>query len=42
MTLAVEYRYFTTLDPTFKDTAGTSFNSEFTSHNLSLGVRYRF
>ncbi|HWG80203.1 MAG TPA: outer membrane beta-barrel protein [Stellaceae bacterium] len=42
LTLAVEYRYFTTLDPTFKDAAGQSFNSEFTSHNLSLGVRYRF
>ncbi|HKW54804.1 MAG TPA: outer membrane beta-barrel protein, partial [Stellaceae bacterium] len=42
LTLAVEYRYFTTLDPTFKDAAGTSFNSEFTSHNLSLGIRYRF
>ena len=42
LTLAVEYRYFTTLDPTFKDAAGNSFNSEFTSHNLALGVRYRF
>jgi OmpA-OmpF porin, OOP family len=42
LTVAVEYRYFTTLDPTFKDAAGNSFNSEFTSHNLSLGVRYRF
>jgi OmpA-OmpF porin, OOP family len=42
LTLAVEYRYFTTLDPTFKDAAGNSFNSEFTSHNVSLGVRYRF
>lgn len=42
LTLALDYRYFTTLDPTFKDAAGTSFNSEFTSHNLSLGIRYRF
>jgi OmpA-OmpF porin, OOP family len=42
LTLALDYRYFTTLDPTFKDAAGSSFNSEFTSHNLSLGVRYRF
>jgi outer membrane autotransporter protein len=42
LTLAVEYRYFTTLDPTFKTANGTSFDSEFTSHNLSLGVRYRF
>ncbi|HJT08131.1 MAG TPA: outer membrane beta-barrel protein [Stellaceae bacterium] len=42
LTLAVEYRYFTTLDPTFRDAAGQSFNSEFTSHNLALGVRYRF
>ena len=42
MTLAVEYRYFTTLDPTYRDAAGHNFNSEFTSHNLSLGVRYRF
>lgn len=42
ITIAADYRYFTTLDPTFKDAAGASFNSEFTSHNLSLGVRYRF
>jgi outer membrane autotransporter protein len=42
MTLALEYRYFTTLDPTFRDAAGHNFNSEFTSHNLSVGVRYRF
>lgn len=42
LTVAVDYRYFTTLDPTFKDAAGNSFNSEFTSHNLSLGIRYRF
>jgi OOP family OmpA-OmpF porin len=42
LTLALEYRYFTTLDPTFRDAAGNTFNSEFTSHNLSLGVRYRF
>lgn len=42
LTIAADYRYFTTLDPTFKDAAGHSFDSEFTSHNLSLGVRYRF
>jgi outer membrane autotransporter protein len=42
ITLALDYRYFTTLDPTFKDAAGASFNSEFTSHAVSLGVRYRF
>lgn len=42
LTLAVDYRYFTTLDPTFRDAAHNSFNSEFTSHNLSLGIRYRF
>lgn len=42
LTLALEYRYFTTLDPTFRDAAGNSFNSEFTSHNLSFGIRYRF
>jgi opacity protein-like surface antigen len=42
LTLALDYRYFTTLDPTFKDAVGNSFNSEFTSHNLSFGIRYRF
>lgn len=42
ITLALDYRYFTTLDPTFKAANGTSFNSEFTSHALSLGLRYRF
>jgi outer membrane autotransporter protein len=41
-TIAADYRYFTTLDPTFKDAVGASFNSEFTSHAVSLGVRYRF
>jgi len=42
LTLALDYRYFTTLDPTYRDAVGNTFNSEFTSHNLSLGVRYRF
>jgi OmpA-OmpF porin, OOP family len=42
VTLALDYRYFTTLDPTFSAANGSSFNSEFTSHSVSLGVRYRF
>ncbi len=42
LTLAADYRYFTTLDPTFKDAAGSPFDSDFTSHNLSLSRRYRF
>lgn len=42
LTLAADYRYFTTLDPTFKDANGNSFDSEFTSHAISLGIRYRF
>jgi OmpA-OmpF porin, OOP family len=42
LVLALEYRYFTTLDPTYRDAVGNTFNSEFTSHNLSLGIRYRF
>lgn len=40
--LALDYRYFATLDPTFRDAAGGRFTSDFTSHNLSVGVRYRF
>jgi opacity protein-like surface antigen len=42
ITLAADYRYFTTLDPTFRDAAGASFDSEFVSHSVSLGIRYRF
>lgn len=42
LTIAADYRYFTTLDPTFRDAVGANFTSEFTSHNLSLGIRYRF
>jgi opacity protein-like surface antigen len=41
-TLALDYRYFATLDPTLRDAAGGKFTSDFTSHNLSIGIRYRF
>jgi opacity protein-like surface antigen len=42
-TLSLDYRYFRTADPTFKDLVlGTSFRSEYHAHDIRLGVRYQF
>ena len=41
LALDLGYRYFATADPEFEDAAGT-FESEYKSHNLSLGVRFQF
>ena len=41
-TIFVDYRYFGTTDPSFRATNGTDVSSEFGSHNLSLGWRYKF
>ena len=36
------YRYFATSDPSFTDAAGDEFDSEYSSHNFLLGLRYSF
>jgi opacity protein-like surface antigen len=42
-TLSLDYRYFRTVDPTFKDLVlGTSFRSEYRAHDIRLGIRYQF
>lgn len=41
-TIVLDYRYFATLDPTLRDAAGGSFTTDFTSHQVALGIRYRF
>lgn len=43
-TLALDlgYRYFATTDPEFTDDFGDSFETEYMSHNLNLGLRYQF
>lgn len=42
LALDLGYRYFATTDPEFKDSEGFKFDSEYQSHNLSLGLRYTF
>ena len=41
-TIFTGYRYFAVDDPTFTDTTGEKFHSEFASHNLELGYRLTF
>ncbi|MEE9250401.1 MAG: outer membrane beta-barrel protein [Alphaproteobacteria bacterium] len=41
-TLTADYRYFSTLDPEFNDTAGTAIESKYDSHIFRIGVRYAF
>ena len=36
------YRYFATSDPALTDAAGDEFDSEYSSHNFLLGLRYSF
>jgi opacity protein-like surface antigen len=40
--MTVDYRYFATEDPSFTATNGASFNSEFHSHNIMVGLRFGF
>ena len=40
--LALDYRYFSTLDPGFEDTVGDPFESGYGSHSLRAGVRIAF
>lgn len=42
LALDLGYRFFATSDPEFKDVDGVKFDSEYMSHNLSLGVRFQF
>ncbi len=41
-TVFLDYRYFATEDPTFRDVDGGTLKSELHTHNVSLGLRYRF
>lgn len=45
-TIFLDYRYFATLDPTFSffplGGLGVAFDSEYASHNVSVGIRYNF
>ncbi len=42
VSLALDYRYFLTMDPTFKDTAGSTFRSKYREQNVLLSVTYHF
>lgn len=42
LTLDLGYRYFATADPEFSDVDGDKFESEYNSHNLSVGLRIAF
>ena len=42
MTLSLDYRYFGTLDPEFNAVDGSSFEAEYDSHIIRLGVRINF
>lgn len=42
LSLFVDYRYFATLDPSFKTTTGVKVDSEYASHNIMAGLTYNF
>jgi OmpA-OmpF porin, OOP family len=42
VSLALDYRYFITMDPTFKDTAGSTFRSTYREQSVLLSVTYHF
>jgi opacity protein-like surface antigen len=42
MALDFGYRYFVTTDPEFTDNFGDKFESEYQTHNASLGLRIMF
>ena len=41
-TIFLDYRYFATADPSFSDVLAGAFDSEYASHNVSVGIRYNF
>lgn len=42
VTLDLGYRYFATLDPELKQADGSKIKSEFGSHNVLLGLRFKY
>ncbi|HAE01044.1 MAG TPA: hypothetical protein DCL95_14055 [Rhodospirillaceae bacterium] len=40
--LDLSYRFFDTQDPELRDSSGANFESEMQTHNVMLGLRYRF
>lgn len=42
ISLALDYRYFLTVDPSFKDAAGVPFHSEYRDQNVMLRVTFHF
>lgn len=40
--LDLGYRYFALLDPTFTDASGVKIDSEYATHNITLGARFDF
>ncbi len=42
MALVLDYRYFATDDPEFRDFEGDRFKSEYASHNVSVGMRFLY
>ncbi len=42
LAIGAEYRYFATVDPTFKDTSGVKFHGRIESHNVLANLSYFF
>lgn len=42
VTLDLQYKYLGTADPEFTDVGGTPFEAEYSSHNVMVGLRYKF
>ncbi|MFZ2225646.1 MAG: outer membrane beta-barrel protein, partial [Candidatus Deferrimicrobium sp.] len=42
VTIDLGYKYFATSDPSFEAIGGGTFDSEYSSHNVFLGLRYNF
>jgi outer membrane immunogenic protein len=42
LSLTLDYRYFSTTDPTFRDFTGVPFRSEYESHSVSMGLMLGF
>jgi OOP family OmpA-OmpF porin len=42
VSLALDYRYFLTLDPTFRDASGSPFRTHYRTQNVLLSVVYHF
>lgn len=40
--LALDYRYFATTDPSFRDSSGVPFRTQYHTHNALLTLTYRF